>query len=248
MFQPISPDSYARPSEIVLTLDTDWAPGFVIEDVMTELDQHDVSATCFMTHEVDCAIPSKVEVGLHPNFLSNSTQGENKKAVLKGLKSVVPDAVSVRTHCLYWDSRLGSLFYDYGLKYDVSLCLPFHPFLGPTRIGKLMRILYWWSDNIHMENDMPFDSGALVEKARSPGYKVLNFHFSHIWLNCQSIEDWETARDSLGPSLSETRYEDWKKHRKTRPGIGTLFSDLLLYLSETASPTHTIREIMEEFG
>jgi len=85
--------------EIAITLDVDWAPDFVIEDVAELLINSSVRATWFVTH-ASSAIddlrkrPDLFELGIHPNFLPGSTQGADVDSVLNHCMSLVPDAVS----------------------------------------------------------------------------------------------------------------------------------------------------------
>jgi hypothetical protein len=46
------------------------------------------------------------EIGLHPNFANNSTQGDNVDDILKKLKEIVPNAESIRTHGLLQSSEI----------------------------------------------------------------------------------------------------------------------------------------------
>ena len=62
----------------LLTFDTDWAPDYTIDYVSEKLEKAKIKSTWFITHDSP-AIQRLVnnplfEVGIHPNFLSNSTQ------------------------------------------------------------------------------------------------------------------------------------------------------------------------------
>ena len=65
---------------VVLTLDTDWAPDFVIDFVAKQLVAYQVRATWFVTHASPAVErlsqhSDLFELGIHPNFLPGSTHG-----------------------------------------------------------------------------------------------------------------------------------------------------------------------------
>ena len=64
---------------ILITLDIDWAPDFIIKKVDEILKEKGVKATWFVTHNSaylnNLAKNKNYELGIHPNFLPNTTQG-----------------------------------------------------------------------------------------------------------------------------------------------------------------------------
>src|SRR5207244_3974947 len=79
--------------------------------VAEQLMASQVRATWFVTH-MSPAIsrlrrnPELFELGIHPNFLPGSTHGDTPDAVLRHCRALVPDAVSMRTHCLVQSTLL----------------------------------------------------------------------------------------------------------------------------------------------
>ena len=66
--------------KIHLTFDIDWAPDWIIEEVLTILDLKKVKGTFFITHETplnrEIALRGH-NLGIHPNFLPGSSHGKN---------------------------------------------------------------------------------------------------------------------------------------------------------------------------
>ena len=89
---------------MVITLDCDWAPDFVIKYVAGILTERKVKATWFITNDFPFLDELKknplYEIGIHPNFAQKSTQGQNPDSILTNLKSLVPESKSLRTHSL----------------------------------------------------------------------------------------------------------------------------------------------------
>jgi hypothetical protein len=141
----------------VITLDCDWAPDFVISHVAEILSNKGVKATWFVTNESpileDLRKNYLFELGIHPNFGANSTQGADPDSILANLKKILPTAKSIRNHSLIQSSDLLAKFHKYGIENDVSLFLPKTANLYPHYIKhiKLLRFPYFWEDDVEME-------------------------------------------------------------------------------------------------
>ena len=85
--------------QVLITLDVDWAPDFMINFVKDILIENNVKATWFITHNSDYVKElektDRFELGIHPNFSNDSTQGNNAEDILSNLKKIVPTAKSV---------------------------------------------------------------------------------------------------------------------------------------------------------
>ena len=66
---------------ILIRLDIDWAPDFIIKKVDEMLTEKNVKATWFVTHKSaylkTLSKNRNYELGIHPNFMSDSTQGNS---------------------------------------------------------------------------------------------------------------------------------------------------------------------------
>ena len=126
---------------ILITLDIDWAPDFIIKKVDEILKEKGVKATWFVTHNSaylnNLAKNKNYELGIHPNFLPNTTQGKTPKEILKKLKKIVPNSVSLRTHSLHQNAHLLSLYKNYGIKLNLTIFL-FLDYIEYHIFGKMM--------------------------------------------------------------------------------------------------------------
>lgn len=229
-------------NEVVLTLDMDWAPDFVIDFVAERLVVHRVRATWFVTHLSPGVLrlkehPDLFELGLHPNFLPGSTHGDTPEKVLQHCAALVPGAASLRTHGLYQSTHLlRQILIHTAVTTDVSLFLPHVPSLQPVehqwRQRSLLRVPFFWEDDLEMERVSPWwDLGSLL--AVGPGLKVLDFHPMHIYLNSLEIRSYRTLKQRLH-SLSEADPEDLTPLVREGVGTQTLFMEVVRHLSVTA--------------
>lgn len=189
---------------IYITIDVDWACDEVLGHTIDFLEENEMKATFFVTHDTPLLNrlreSSLFELGIHPNFqylLNGTSEFHNMEEVLEHILEIVPEAVSVRCHSLVQSSPLLDLFQSKGLKYDVNLFIPWESGieLRPIRHWNgMLRVPYCWED------DGACISGNWITKdqlSELKGLKVINFHPIHLYLNTERLERYEIARAYL---------------------------------------------------
>lgn len=240
--------------QVVITLDVDWAPDFVIDAVAQLLVERRVRATWFVTHwsaavERLSGYDDLFELGIHPNFLARSTQGDTPEAVLRHCLELVPGATSMRTHALVQSTPLlARVLRDTPITTDVSLFLPRTPFLRPHefwwRGRALVRIPYIWEDDCEMHRGEP--SWRLAQVLRvGEGLKVFDFHPLHVCLNSARPEPYEALKSRVG-KLTEATPADVGDMVHEGDGTKTLFLETVEHLA-AASDSLRIRDISERW-
>lgn len=235
--------------KFIVTLDVDWAPDFVLDEVASIFRTKGVKSTWFFTHAspvVENLRNEKrlFEIGIHPNFLNGSTQGETPEEIMSYLLRVVPEAISMRTHSLVWSSRvLETILEKTNVRVDASLFTPGASFLRPFQQwfkGKyLVRIPTVWSDDYQWQTPEPcWDMHVL---AKIEGLKVICFHPIHIYLNSASGQEYENAKTAMG-NLKELRPEDAEQYIHAGQGTRTFLLNVLDYLSNE-SESYCVRDI-----
>lgn len=226
---------------IVLTFDTDWCPEFVLEPVFATLKKHNLKGTIFCTNPISFKEDENIEFGIHPNFMPDSTQGKTEDEVLFYLKEAFPDAVSSRSHRLYWHSGLGKKLLNAKIQHDVSLCLPFQSHLKVFDSHGLYRCPYWYSDNLHVKDGLAFDKVDLPHFDK-PGLKIFGFHPIHIYCNLNDTKKYQTSMKEIS-NLQSCDKQELAKHRQSGKGIGTFFQTLCEFLSQQKIQTYCIRDL-----
>jgi hypothetical protein len=211
----------------LLTFDWDWAPDFVVEPIIDFLIVKQIPAIWFVTHEtilLDKLRDNRniFELGIHPNFFKNSTQGSSEDEIVENLLEIVPEARSIRTHGLYQYSNLLLKFgSEYGLIYDFSIFLPktsirVHDFIFENK--KITRLPYNWEDDIAM-----FDSGGIEASYNYITHFddcIFDFHPIHVALNSSNLEIYKRLK-SLYPNMSDWNksiLQDYKSNVQVGPG------------------------------
>lgn len=226
--------------QYVVTLDTDWVPQFMLDSVLDMLEAYAVPATIFCTSPYEIVESDRVEIGLHPNMMSDSTQGKSEQERLGYVSTLYPHAAGLRTHRYYWHGGMYSMLEKSGLKYDSSILLPFQQHLKPSQCFGITRFPVWCGDNLYMRLN-PETSLFRPPGFDGPGLKVFNFHPVHIWLNSRSVE--ETSRLLGGRSLPALTTAQAMHLRRSGNGMEKVFSDVLSILSGKDN-LYTLRELL----
>jgi len=231
----------------IITFDCEWAPDFVYEDLARILTEKKIKSTWFATHESSflkkLESNSLFEIGLHPNFSTNSTQGNNPDSILKNLKKIYPQAKSIRTHMLIQSSPLLLKFQHYGIENDSSLFLPKTENLSPhySSFFKLFRFPFFWEDDVKMteEKNWSLSSNDFLSIS---GLKIFNFHPIHIFLNSRDMENYNLMKKLVG--LKSLNSKNVKKFINfTNPGTRNYFEKIISSLEDIKS--FTIQDLRE---
>jgi len=243
-------------NQYLITLDVDWAPDWCIEYVSKILIDKKIKATWFITHDSPAIKkilnhPDLFELGIHPNFHANSTQGNNPREVMKTLMSIIPSAVSVRTHGLVQSTPLLKMMREeFNLKYDISIllykCANISPHVIYTPEKKsIIRIPFFWEDDLEMFNPRP-DFSFKSEKYPNHGLKIFNFHPIHIYLNSSSLELYNACKEKK-LKLADLTAECADAFKNYDHGTLTMFNEMTDYLQQCEHRGATISEIGNAF-
>jgi hypothetical protein len=225
---------------LALTFDIDWAPDFAIQLCIQLLEKYNIPATFFITHpspiiDVLCNHPL-FEVGIHPNFFPNSSQGNSEKEIMDYLFSIAPSAFSMRTHGLFQSSCLFSFIAENykQILYDFSLYLPNNPFICPfdfplSSKHKIIRCPYQFEDDMCFSYSGPasFDFSINHTIFPSANYLILDFHPIHLFLNSIGNCNYTNLKKILGKrSLNSCDYTEAKQFVNTGEGAMTWLMNL----------------------
>jgi len=229
----------------ILTLDVDWAPDFMIEYVSELLIKQGVHATWFITHDspaIQKLFENKLfEIGIHPNFDQNSTQGENPRSILSNLKSIAPNAKSVRMHNLLQSTPILKMLPDFGIENECSLMLEHNYNLQPffSKYFNLYRFPYFWADDVTMSYTFTWNE---CNFKNSPSLQIFSFHPVHIYLNSKTTENYQ----NLKPQLQNNNINSKNTNQfvnTSSSGTQTFFKLLLTQLSKES--TYLISDLQQ---
>ena len=238
------------PDLAAVTLDVDWAPDFVVDEIAGLLAKRGVRATWFVTH-ASAAIdrlrrrPDLFELGIHPNFAQGSTHGGDPDSVLAHCMELAPEAKAMRTHSLIQSSSLLTRALELTpIEADVSLFLPSAPHVSAIQYqlaaGVMTRLPYIWEDDTEMLRDRPdWDLDPLLDGP--PGLKIFDFHPVHLALNSATTAGYDALKQEV-PSLMEAGTDAIDRFRNEGLGARTAFEALLDRLGGDGS--HRVLDIV----
>lgn len=227
---------------VALVIDVDWAPDSSIDLTAGLLAAYGVPATWFVTHASPAVDrlrlhPDLFELGIHPNFLPDSTQGETVEEVLATCMEIVPEAKCVRTYSCYQSAPvLAAIVEQTPVRTDASLLVLGHYPLFPYELAwsgsSLMRIPFCWEDDVALDQatygDVPLTRGGIETEACIGGARVLAFHPILIALNADSLARYEPLR-GRDQGLTFDEVEAHSQHDAV--GVWDLFEQLVSLLS-----------------
>lgn len=188
---------------IFLTFDIDWAADDVLADTVELVERSGVAATWFATH--DTPVLNRIldnprfEVGIHPNFnlllSGDGSNGVDADEVVDRLMSFAPRARSVRSHSLVQGGRLLQLFQRKGLTHDSNTFIPAQSGVSVRPWEDwfgIVRVPFFWEDDFWCATSAEARFGELLARGGVLGF---NFHPIHVFLNTETLERYEAARD-----------------------------------------------------
>lgn len=231
---------------IILTFDQDWAPPFIMQNLIEHLHSRSYyETTFFATHccpvlkEFSTKHPS-MEIALHPNRYKTSETSELRAMKDELERYYQKDIVSSRFHRLYFEYRDLYNLCEIGIKNDSSIlmhgCFDGMFFKSPP--GLMNRLSYQFEDGTQEVEQFIFDysaQGSLVNK-----FFCAAFHPLNLYLNSQHPEDRQKALDGVDDlvTISENHISKFRKQNE----YGALFHlNQMLELAEIEFEPKTVR-------
>jgi hypothetical protein len=240
-----------RDDEIYITFDVDWACDEVLSHTIDLVEINNLHATFFITHDTPLLARlrgnPRIELGIHPNF--NALLAGNKTAsaleILRDIKTIVPEAVSVRAHALTTGSLFSDMFYQENLQIESNAyyypsanhLIPL-PTYDPCGI---LRVYHFWEDDCHcawIERGIEKDWGAQRFLEYS-GMKIFDFHPIHLFLNTERSARYESTRSFHKKPTHLKQYCN-----EDGDGTATFFRDLVSQIRANNLLTKPLRDIL----
>ncbi|MEW6730763.1 MAG: hypothetical protein AB1489_05450 [Acidobacteriota bacterium] len=230
-------------TSIAITMDTDWAPEYMVRQSLEILASAKVKATIFLTSTYQCVKEYNnglFEFGIHPNFAANNSKTVETVAALR---AIVPDARGTRSHNLIQSTPILTEIARLGFSYDCSHIFFNVPYLSAyCDWNNLVRIPYYWEDDIHCLYRLPWTMLPFLEAV--PGLKIFNFHPVHVYLNTETLDRYEQLKNT-GIPLPQLSAEQVSGYINTGTGTQTLLKELLAETNGRQLVTYQLSEVAD---
>ena len=153
------------------------------------------------------------------------------------MKTIVPEAVSMRSHGLYQTSAFLILAARvFGIRLESNVLLPGAPGIvaSDLRIDNVImrRVPFFWEDDVAMRD--PQNTWREAEGvAYPPGLKVFAFHPLLVVMNGNNYRRYAQLKEQR--QIPEWTPDFVEPHRSQGPGVGAVLKNLITALSDQPS-------------
>jgi hypothetical protein len=220
---------------LALTIDVDWAPDLIVDEVIAVLESYRVPATIFCTNfardasgkssSLSARVHEGHEIALHPNFQNGATYDAEWDDLLR----LYPGAKGWRSHngMTGWPITRGGA--ARGLRYEVYPAV-FQNYVVPCQVNRALKGHYVFT-TAFMDSHMLHEPGFTWTVENLPFRElysdesrivILGFHPTILFYDMGSIAEYETRR----PAYHDVDEKSSFRHRKPA-GAMKLFLELL---------------------
>jgi len=229
------------------TSDLDWAPESMIDETIRIFKDNKVPLTPFVTHVSDAVKKyyrgSKSKyVGLHPNFVFDTTHGKNIDDIIENSRNLWPTATSFRSH-YYVDSLfITQKFYNEGFKYDSNACLFLQSNITPqSLVTGLLRFPVFFEDIIYADRIGCSDFSRLKQNLFTGGLKIFNFHPIHVCINTPNIKHYVANKEEIYAQRK------WKQFVYDGDGLQKVLFSLIDFIKDSGFKMFYLDDLYHQF-
>ncbi|WP_394551188.1 hypothetical protein ACDF64_10885 [Agromyces sp. MMS24-JH15] len=225
---------------VFVTIDVDWAPDWAMRRLLSTLVEGGIRSTWFITHETDVLDELRshsdlVELGIHPNFQPGSSHGADPASVIDECMRIVPEARTMRTHCLVQSTPILQTVVDRSpIELDTSLYVRDLHGVEPSELPldhdrSLARVPYVWEDDLEFFARAPRWDGRtfLRDRRASDEITIVDLHPIHVALNSASPVNYHALRNFHAGDIRRVPERDAEGFIHDGPGAATFLDDLI---------------------
>ena len=171
-----------------------------------------------------------IDIGIHPNFRSNSSHGQNVQEVCDYICNLFPEAIVSRSHGFVDSLEIQRNLFKRGIKYDSNELLKNSARNSMKKLDSgIKKVPCFWSDGmiIKKSKNASYDikkDRVTLSSLSEPGYKVLNIHPILFLTNSNNYKHYEEIRKKCTSFCKK----DLNLHlNKSEYGVKDYFYDLL---------------------
>ncbi|MCD6162305.1 MAG: hypothetical protein J7K40_07815 [candidate division Zixibacteria bacterium] len=247
------PPIYNLKPVFCFTSDMDWASEAALTNLQEIFDLYDIHATYFATHESSLINKwykeKKIDVGIHPNFLPESSHGNSFKKVIDTVMKFAPQARCFRSHRCFDATPVTHALAERGILYDSNMITNLQQGIMPIKHESgLIRFPVFYEDGTHFEWRRSWDFGKYAELFGYPGIKIISIHAMITALNVTTSEYWAQLKVKFPPD----RWINMSKNEITEnicvnPGPRQFLKDMIEYIKTNNHAIMTMEELYQYY-
>jgi hypothetical protein len=184
---------------IFVTIDLDWASEVVIEETMNWFSQLKIPVTVFATHESRAIVErmNRIEVGLHPYFSSDSSQGSNSEEIIENLSKITTNIPVYRSHRFLDSNQIREHMAKMGMRASSNVCTDLDPVAPFRHRSRMLEVPIAFEDGNFLERKYNLDScDEIVKLISQSEIFVIAIHPMHFVLNTPHYQWMRDIKDS----------------------------------------------------
>ncbi|MCL2655473.1 MAG: hypothetical protein FWD65_07275 [Coriobacteriia bacterium] len=191
---------YRSDNFVAFSADIDWASEDCIKELLDFFEINQIPLTLFCTH------PSKllsghsadpmIELGIHPNYCSDSSQGRTMDEVTDYCMNLVPGARCVRGHRWFTSNDMYDRLVARGIRYDSSECSMLDLVEPHIHRSGMLRLPVFLEDGGLLQSGAEPDFVTCGKKYfAGNGLKVIDLHPIHFAINSPTLDYYRQVAD-----------------------------------------------------
>ena len=225
-------------SNMIVTVDIDWACEAAIEETLDFLDCNNIAATIFTTHNSRVLENNmnKIEVGLHPYFGKNSSHGNEISEVVKYVMDLPHNIPAYRCHRFATCNSSQQAMAEVGMVISSNTCTDLE-IIAPfkNRFGNLEVPIFLEDGGYLWRKHQLKITSSLQSKILQSFPKVIIIHPMHFVLNTPNFNYmYEIKRSLQREEWQNLPQETIKKLRWNKHGIRDFLIELIQLTSKTS--------------
>ncbi len=236
------------------TSDIDWASEEALKIQQAIYDDFAITPTYFVTHKSEfierLRAENRIELGIHPNFLPNSSHGDSYEEVIDTVLKLVPDARAFRAHRCFDVAIVTDMLFRRGILYDSNLITKLQPGLGPIlHESGLVRFPCFYEDGIHFKWRLSWKFEDYRSMFDAPGLKIISAHPMITAMNVTSASYWAELKLKFPPDkwIKMTR-QQLEQNRCPDPGPAEFLKNIIRHALDRGYSILTLDELYERTG
>ena len=237
---------------VCYTTDLDWASESAISMMLEYFEEQNIHPTVFMTHPSRCveeyARRGRIDLGIHPNFIPPSSQGNSIAEIMEYCMELLPQAEAFRCHRWYASNDIYDLFYQKGLRYESNLCTLLEVVAPFRHRSGLVSFPTFFEDGAWLYHGYSVTFRGSEAVFDQPGLKIVNIHPMHFVLNTPYFRYMRDIKDRLPReqwnALTEQDIQALKNNRQ--PGMRDFLHDMVNHYQSKGTKQYTLRDAYRE--
>lgn len=232
------------------TSDIDWASEAVMEEYFRIVNPLEIKPTVFVTHHSEVIETQfqqyKVERGIHPNFLRDSSHGETFREVVETCVKFAPEAYGFRSHRFFDVTDITHLLKnEYGYKYVSNMGTLLQTHIRPIlHESGLINFPVFFEDGTHLYNQLDLDFRKYLDWFTAPGIKIISFHPMNFVFNSPTMPFMRQIKDALTrEEYANIPASAIERLRNKEKGIGQTVLDIVNFVKENNYPVLSLNEL-----